>query len=205
MICKLDKKFESLAMRKFKLNFMGTVSIAYGPRNNNWKYLDRVVWEMEYGKIPFGNVILHKDGDLLNCKLENLRLYERFTKIYYNICLDHDINSYVIHRGEILPSILPNGLGDLCRKQFRKFQDALEYFERYNEHHDFILTRDFDQEEIPGTVVPLDPSIRCVCGKMCRSPALKRTHDKRCGVGNYHKGIQDFIDFPKSIFLPLNK
>lgn len=192
-VCKLDKKFESLASRVFKLNLMGTVSISCGPNNNNWKYLDVLVWESEYGPIPFGHVVVHKDGDLLNCKLENLRLHERFTKIYYNICIDHDTNYYIIHFGR-----KEKKMDDLShRKGFMRFHDILERFERYNEQHDFILTRDFEEEKVPDTIIPLDPHIRCVCGKTCRSPAIKRTHDKKCNmVKKYQKNFFEFETFP---------
>ena len=44
---------------------------------NNWKPLHRYLWEKAYGKIPKGHVVRFKDGDPMNCTLDNLELMNR--------------------------------------------------------------------------------------------------------------------------------
>lgn len=46
---------------------------------NKWKQLHRVVWEAEYGVIedPINYIVVFKDGDTLNCELDNLELISR--------------------------------------------------------------------------------------------------------------------------------
>ena len=42
-----------------------------------WKMLARHVWEQHHGLIPPGYVIVHRDGDALNCEIGNLQLISR--------------------------------------------------------------------------------------------------------------------------------
>lgn len=42
-----------------------------------WKLLHRVVWEREKGSIPKGYNVQFKDGNTLNCALDNLELVKR--------------------------------------------------------------------------------------------------------------------------------
>lgn len=44
---------------------------------NKWVLLHRLLWEQNYGKIPDGFVVRFKDGDSMNCVLENLELISR--------------------------------------------------------------------------------------------------------------------------------
>lgn len=64
---------------------VGTVSVRYHKRDkcdylwikisdNNWKLLNRYNWEKAYGPIPRKHVIRFKDGDTINCNIENLEL-----------------------------------------------------------------------------------------------------------------------------------
>ena len=46
---------------------------------NKWKLYNRYLWEQANGPIPKGYVICFRDGDTLNCKLENLRCVSRAT------------------------------------------------------------------------------------------------------------------------------
>lgn len=41
-------------------------------RSKRWQMLSRVTWEKEKGKIPPGHVIIYRDGNTLNCDIENL-------------------------------------------------------------------------------------------------------------------------------------
>ena len=45
-------------------------------RVNKGKFVlkHRKIWEENYGKIPKGNIIIFKDGNKLNCKIENLMM-----------------------------------------------------------------------------------------------------------------------------------
>ena len=40
----------------------------------NWELYQRYLWEQENGPIPAGNVVRFKDGNSLNCSLENLEM-----------------------------------------------------------------------------------------------------------------------------------
>lgn len=42
-----------------------------------WEYLHRVLWEKENGKIPKGMMVKFKDGDSMNCKIQNLYICSR--------------------------------------------------------------------------------------------------------------------------------
>jgi hypothetical protein len=41
---------------------------------NNWRPLHRILWEAAHGAVPKGYVVTFKDGNKLNCVLENLEL-----------------------------------------------------------------------------------------------------------------------------------
>jgi hypothetical protein len=40
--------------------------------DRNWQHLHRYIWEKTNGPVPRGHVIRFKDGNQLNCKIENL-------------------------------------------------------------------------------------------------------------------------------------
>lgn len=42
-----------------------------------WEYLSRHTWRQHYGEIPAGHYIVHKDGDTMNCNIENLECISR--------------------------------------------------------------------------------------------------------------------------------
>lgn len=46
---------------------------------NKWSLYNRYLWEQAYGPIPKGYVICYRDGDPMNCTLENLRCVPRST------------------------------------------------------------------------------------------------------------------------------
>lgn len=41
---------------------------------SKWKELHRYIWEQAYGSIPKGYNVIFKDGNIMNCNLENLEL-----------------------------------------------------------------------------------------------------------------------------------
>lgn len=44
---------------------------------NRWRLYNRYIWEQAHGTIPKGYVICFRDGNTLNCKLDNLRCVPR--------------------------------------------------------------------------------------------------------------------------------
>lgn len=42
-----------------------------------WEYLARHTWRSFYGEIPAGHIVTFKDGDTMNCRIENLQLMSR--------------------------------------------------------------------------------------------------------------------------------
>jgi len=50
------------------------------------KALHRHLWEQEYGKIPRGHVVAFKDGDPMNCALDNLELRSRAEHVRMSAC-----------------------------------------------------------------------------------------------------------------------
>ena len=51
---------------------------------NIFKLKHRLVWEKEFGEIPAGNNIQFKDGNRLNCELENLYIITRAEQLGVN-------------------------------------------------------------------------------------------------------------------------
>ena len=50
----------------------------------NWQPLHRYVWERKKGKIPDGHNVQFKDGDTLNCSIDNLYLVTRQEQAQHN-------------------------------------------------------------------------------------------------------------------------
>lgn len=50
-----------------------------------WMLLNRYIWEQAHGSIPKGMMIMHKDGDALNCDISNLSLISRAENALRNI------------------------------------------------------------------------------------------------------------------------
>lgn len=60
----------------------GAISIRDGYKNiriseSKWKLLQREVWEQHNGPIPDGMIIAFKDGDSMNCDIDNLFMISR--------------------------------------------------------------------------------------------------------------------------------
>lgn len=47
------------------------------PKHKRWELKHRVVWEKEHGIIPDDSILMFKDGNRLNCNIENLVLVKR--------------------------------------------------------------------------------------------------------------------------------
>ena len=65
---------------------------------SKWELLHRVIWEKENGKIPEGNVVVFKDGDSMNCTIENLEMITRIELMLRN--------SKAQYPEEIIPSMV---------------------------------------------------------------------------------------------------
>jgi hypothetical protein len=52
--------------------------------NGKWIHLHRKVWMDNYGEIPEGGVVRFKDGNTLNCVIENLELVDTKTNMLLN-------------------------------------------------------------------------------------------------------------------------
>lgn len=52
---------------------------------NNWQLLHRVLWEKANGPIPKGHIVRFKDGDSMNCVIENLELISMKKNAILNI------------------------------------------------------------------------------------------------------------------------
>jgi hypothetical protein len=50
----------------------------------NWKMYSRYVWEQHNGKIPAAHIIVHKDGNTLNCDITNLEMISMAENIKRN-------------------------------------------------------------------------------------------------------------------------
>lgn len=50
----------------------------------NWQLLHRVIWEKAYGPIPKGHIVRFKDGDRMNCQLNNLELISMRKNVILN-------------------------------------------------------------------------------------------------------------------------
>lgn len=50
-----------------------------------WELKHRVVWQQAYGEIPEGKVIIFKDGNKLNCALENLEIISQRENAFLNL------------------------------------------------------------------------------------------------------------------------
>ena len=57
------------------------VKVRDGKKNNNFELKHRLVWEEHNGKIPKGNNIQFKDGNRLNCKIDNLYMISRAEQV----------------------------------------------------------------------------------------------------------------------------
>lgn len=65
-------------VNKNRLKSIGTIRIDHGRpviklENGKWNYLNRTVYESEYGTLPKGYCVVHLDNDPTNCSAENLK------------------------------------------------------------------------------------------------------------------------------------
>jgi hypothetical protein len=53
------------------------VKVDDGPLDRRWRNLARLVWERAHGPIPAGMVVCRRNGEVADCRLENLELISR--------------------------------------------------------------------------------------------------------------------------------
>lgn len=92
----------------------GAITIRYDNRGvavphirlslGKWEYLARHVWRQANGEIPKGHIVIHKDGDSMNCEIDNLELISRADNARRNysrdkFCAWHQelTDEYVLH------------------------------------------------------------------------------------------------------------
>ena len=61
------------AVRNHKYKGKPRLVIKVGDRPKRWILYARYVWEQAHGSVPKGCVVMHIDGDRMNCELSNLR------------------------------------------------------------------------------------------------------------------------------------
>lgn len=61
----VNKYSDGYRIRKVSMN---------GRQNERWKFVHRLVWEEHNGPIPEGGCIVFRDGDKMNCNIENLAM-----------------------------------------------------------------------------------------------------------------------------------
>jgi hypothetical protein len=89
-----------------KLHQNGTGEAEYRIKvNGKWLRKHRYIWEQAYGKIPPGKALLYKDGNRLNCTLENLVLVDKAVIIEMSR-LDYHRRKGTIHESSIYISML---------------------------------------------------------------------------------------------------
>lgn len=99
-----------------------------------WEYLARHTWRQHHGEIPDGYIVTHKDGDSLNCDIDNLQLMSRADNARRNYSRDKFMawhkeltDEYVLHWqrryrniGEIdLETARQNGLIEIWRSEIQ--------------------------------------------------------------------------------------
>lgn len=62
-----------------------------------WYPLHQYAWECKHGKVPKGHCLWFKDGESLNCTVENLELTTRGNNMKRNSCSVHLPDSYIAH------------------------------------------------------------------------------------------------------------
>jgi len=60
---------------------------------NKWVAYNRYVWEKHHGEIPTGLLVVHKDGNPLNCDIDNLYLITRAENAIRN--QDYESDNYI--------------------------------------------------------------------------------------------------------------
>lgn len=72
---------------------------------NKWMLYNRYIWEKHNGPIPEGYVVAFRNGDTLDCRIDNLRLV---TKAAMQACSkfpDKDVRDVMISIGELNESV----------------------------------------------------------------------------------------------------
>jgi hypothetical protein len=63
---------------------MGYIQIKTGNSPSIWKMKHIIIWESINGKISSSNILIFKDGNKLNCSIDNLELMSRGVRVRLN-------------------------------------------------------------------------------------------------------------------------
>ena len=69
-----------------RINIYGYIEIKIA-EPNQWTFKHRLVWEQHHGPIPENTNIVFKDGNPLNCDIDNLDALSKMENFYCNIVL----------------------------------------------------------------------------------------------------------------------
>ena len=74
---------------------------------NNWEFLNRYLWKKHYGDIPPGYNVVFKDGNTLNCVIENLECISNADLIRRNSInnLPEDVKELIYLRTSLIKTI----------------------------------------------------------------------------------------------------
>lgn len=69
-----NKPKHTCAIGTERVNYRGYIEVKVEDSASGWRFKHRYVWEQHYGAIPVGYNVVFKDGNKLNCDINNLHL-----------------------------------------------------------------------------------------------------------------------------------
>jgi len=88
-----------------------------------WYPLHRVIWEQEYGKPPKGNMVTFKDGNQMNCELDNLELITMAENYIRNSASVNMTDGFIIHAIAGGPNV---GNTKALREELKKYPELID-------------------------------------------------------------------------------
>ena len=70
-----------------------------------WELYNRYLWKKHYGEIPSGYVVAFRNGDPLDCRIENLRLVSKSAMQMASIINEPELRDVALSIGEIRATI----------------------------------------------------------------------------------------------------
>ncbi len=86
---------------------------------NSWVYLSRYNYMKEYGYIPKGWIITHKDGNSLNCNIENLKAMPR--------------KSLMVKNHNRIKAIITRSFGKAYTEELAAIPEVVEFIKKRTE------------------------------------------------------------------------
>jgi hypothetical protein len=91
------------------------VKVADGRKNANWRQKHILIWEAANGAVPQGSVVMFRNGDTTDCRIENLILTDKATVARFNH-MRLPVGEGVTEAG-LLVAAIGNRIGQRRRKQ----------------------------------------------------------------------------------------